>query len=330
MPYSLGMETNNPQTLVEAIRYFSDAETSLGYMVKMRWPNGVECPTCGRKDVAYLANQRRWKCKGNHPKKQFSVKVGTIFEDSPLSLEKWLSAVWMITNAKNGISSYEIHRAIGVTQKSAWFMLHRIRLAMQKGSFVTKLGGEVEVDETYIGGKARNMHKSRRRPGGTGMVGKSIVMGLLERDGEVRTHVVPTSRGATLRPHVHAHVEKGATVYTDALQSYLPLAEDYSHKIIDHAKSYVNGSIHTNGLENFWSLLKRTIKGTYVAVEPFHLFRYLDEQSFRFNNRKMADGQRFNMTLGGVRGKRLTYKALIGVGASSSSPDSGGESAVAV
>lgn len=264
----------------------------------------------------FLKTRRIWKCRAC--RKQFSIKTGTIMEDSPLSLDKWLVATWLIASARNGISSYELHRALGITQKSAWFMLHRIRLAMQTGSFDKKLGGEVEVDETYIGGKARNMHKSRRRPGGTGMVGKSIVMGLLERNGQVRTLVVAKSDGATLRPHVHANVEKGATVYTDALQSYTPLAVDYSHKIIDHAKAYVNGSIHTNGLENFWSLLKRSIKGTYVAVEPFHLFRYLDEQSFRYNNRKMDDRARFSTALGGISGKRLTYEALIGNGVSSS------------
>lgn len=316
------METNNPtpKTLTEAVRHFSDPDVCLQYMIPMVWPHGVTCRFCHATEPMFLKTRRIWKCKAC--RKQFSIKTGTIMEDSPLSLDKWLVATWLIASAKNGISSYEIHRALGVTQKTAWFLLHRIRLAMQRGHFIKQLGGEVEVDETYIGGKARNMHKSRRRPGGTGMVGKSIVMGLLERNGEVRTHIVPTSKGSTLRPHVHKHVEKGAIVYTDALQSYLPLAEDYSHKIIDHAKSYVDGAIHTNGLENYWSLLKRTIKGTYVAVEPFHLFRYLDEQAFRFNSRDLKDGQRFNAALGGVRGKRVTYKALIGNGApSSSSPD---------
>jgi len=306
------METKitQPKTMAEAVRLFSDPDVCLAYMIPLVWPNGIVCRHCGGVDPMFLKTRRIWKCRDCL--KQFSLKTGTVMEDSPLSLDKWLIAMWLLASAKNGISSYELHRALGIGQKAAWFVLHRLRLVMQKGTFVTKLGGEVEVDETYIGGKARNMHKSRRKPGGTGMVGKSIVMGLLERNGEVRTHVVPTSKGATLRPHVHAHVEKGSVVYTDALQSYLPLAEDYSHKIIDHAKAYVNGSIHTNGLKNFWSLLKRSIKGTYVAVEPFHLFRYLDEQSFRFNNRKMDDGTRFKKAVGGVRGKRLTYKALIG------------------
>lgn len=306
------METKNPKTLVEAIRIFSNPDVALAFAVKLRWPDGVACPTCGRTDVKFLANQRRWQCKSVHAKRQFSVKVGTIFEDSPLSLDKWLTAIWMVTNAKNGVSSYEIHRGIGVTQKSAWFMLHRIRLAMQNGTFISKLGGEVEVDETYIGGAARFMHKSRRTKGGTGMVGKAIVQGLLERGGTVRTMVVESSKGKTLVPNVQKNVKAGAHVYTDALQSYNALGADYIHQVIDHAECYVKGNIHTNGLENFWSLLKRGIKGTYVAVEPFHLFRYVDEQAFRFNNRKTDDGVRFTRVLGNVEGKRLTYKSLIG------------------
>lgn len=304
-----------PKTLQQAIIYFSDADNCLNYLVARRWPNGVECPTCGRTDVVFLAKQRKWQCKSTHQRRQFSVKVGTIFEDSPLGLDKWLTAVWMITNCKNGVSSYEIHRAIGVTQKTAWFMLHRVRLAMQTGSFLKQMSGHVEVDETFIGGRASNMHRSvkaRRLKGATGYEGKMAVMGLLERHGEVRTVVIPNTKRKHLRGAINVHVEPGSIVYSDAFRSYNDLNTDYIHNVINHAEKYVDGHIHTNGIENFWSLLKRSIRGTYVSVEPFHLFRYLDEQTFRFNSRHGNDGERFERVTGKVAGKRLTYKELTG------------------
>ena len=243
--------------------------------------------------------------------------MGTIFEDSPLGLEKWLPAVWIITSAKNGVSSCEMARTLGITQKSAWFMLHRIRLALQAGTMmkVGGNGGEVEADETFIGGKARNMHLSvkARRITGTGTKDKVAVMGILERGGKVKTIVVPNRKKAALQSEIRTHVEAGAALYTDALLSYEGLAGDYAHKVVDHAVEYVNGRVHTNGLENFWSLLKRGISGTYVSVEPFHLFRYLDEQSFRYNNRlNMGDADRFSLALSQVTGKRLTYAEVTG------------------
>ena len=307
-----------PRTLQEAIIYFANADNCVAFMMSHRWPDGVVCPTCGRKDVSYLAVQKKWQCKSGHAKRQFSAKVGTIFEDSPLGLEKWLPAVWIITTAKNGVSSCEIARSLGVTQKTAWFMLHRIRCAMANGS-IMKLGGsnggEVEADETFIGGKARNMHLSvkARRITGTGTKDKVAVMGILERGGEVRTIVVPNRKKAALQSEVRKHVEAGSALYTDALLSYEGLASDYAHKVVDHAVEYVAGRVHTNGLENFWSLLKRGIGGTYVSVEPFHLFRYLDEQAFRYNNRKdKSDADRFSMVLSQVSGKRLTYAEVTG------------------
>jgi transposase-like protein len=308
-----------PETLVEAVRYFADPDVCLSFLAELRWPDGnVTCPTCGSQHVTFLRNQRRWKCYEQHPRPQFSIKVGTIFEDSPLGLEKWLPAVWMIVNDKNGISSYEIARALGITQKSAWFMMHRIRVAMQRGGF-DKFSGDVEVDETFIGGKSRFMHKGRRdaKIKGTGPMGKAAVMGLLERHGpdrksRVRTLVVGTTRKHVLQAGVREHVERGANLYTDALKSYEGLEHEYTHHVIDHAESYAKGHVHTNGLENFWSLLKRAIKGTYVSVEPFHLFRYLDEQAFRFNERGDDDGGRFLKVLRTIVGRRLTYKELIG------------------
>ena len=274
-------------------------------MIAARWEDGkVRCPQCGSDNVIYLEKARLFKCRTAHSRQKFSLKVGTIFEDSPLGLDKWLTAIWLIANAKNGISSYEIHRALGVTQKSAWFMLHRIRLAMQQGS-IEKLSGHVEVDETFIGGKARKIH-------GTGGAGKVAVMGLLERHGEVRTMVVDNVKRKSLRKEINTHVEPGSMVYTDAFKSYNDLNYDYMHSVINHVEKYVEGNVHTNGIENFWSLLKRTIGGTYVSVEPFHLFRYLDEQAFQFNRRKGNDADRFFQVLSNVVGKRIEYRQLIG------------------
>jgi len=306
-----------PKTLQEAIVYFSDRDTAFAEMVKFRWPDGVvKCPTCGSENVYFTKSRRIWECKEKHEKRQFSVKVGSIMEDSALGIDKWLVAVWLISSAKNGISSYELARSIGVTQKSAWFMLHRIRLAMQDETG-GKIGGHVEVDETFIGGKARNMHREKRDRviKGTGGMGKVAVMGLLARhskDGhsKVRVSVVENRRKTALQAHVRENVRRGAHVYTDELLSYDGLSADYIHNVIVHAERYVDGQVHTNAMENFWSLLKRALKGTYVSVEPFHLFRYLDEQAFRFNTRKMSDAARFAVTAAAAFGKRLTFNQL--------------------
>ncbi len=312
--------TKTPQTLIEAIRHFADPDVCLDYMVDIRWPTGITCPICGSAEVSFLSTRRIWKCKTKHPKQQFSVKVGTIFEDSPIPLDKWLATIWMIASAKNGVSSYEISRAIGVTQKSAWFMLHRIRVAMQSDTF-DKMGGEVEADETFIGGVARNMHKAQRESvwgkKQSGTIGKTAVFGLLERHGpdghsRARAKVMLSTRRTALIPEIRKNVERGAEMFTDAYRSYIMLRDEYVHEVIDHAESYVRGRVHTNGIENFWSLLKRALKGTYVSVEPFHLFRYVDEQVLRFNTRKVGDGERFAQVAANIIGKRLTYAELIG------------------
>jgi transposase-like protein len=309
-----------PKTLLEAVKHFASADNCREYLVAIRWPSGIACPNCGSQTVYFDAGRNRWECKTKHPKRTFTLKTGTIFEDSPIGLDKWLPVVWMIANDKNGISSYEVARAIGVTQKTAWFMLQRIRLAMQdERGGGGKLGGEVEVDETFIGGKARNMHRRKREALGitqsNSMAGKIAVMGLLERHGDrasrVRTEVIATRRRHQLEDVVTDNVEPGTTLYTDALRSYDRMGNrGYVHNVIDHAECYADGVVHTNGLENFWSLFKRSIKGTYVSVEPFHLFRYLDEQAFRFNERELKDSQRFELVLKGIIGKRLTYSAL--------------------
>src|SRR5579883_917651 len=303
-----------PKTLQEAVVYFSDPINCREYVVARHWPNGVTCPTCGSDKVRFSEKHNRWQCNSHHPKRQFTVKTGTIFEESPIGLDKWLMAMWLIVNCKNGVSSYEVHRAIGVTQKTAWFLNHRIRMALHAGSF-EKLSGHVEADETFIGGKARNMHiaQRKRRITGSGGKDKTPVLGIMERGGKVRTVVVPDRKKKTLQSEVRKHVEAGSALYTDFLLSYEGLEGDYAHQVVDHAVQYVDGNVHTNSLENFWSLLKRSISGTYVSVEPFHLFRYLDEQAYRFNNREeMNDGDRFSLAVSQVVGKRLTYDDLTG------------------
>lgn len=310
---------DKPKTLQQAIKHFSDEQVCIDTVAALRWPNGPVCPKCAHTEHYYLATQKRWKCK--KCSKQFSVKVGTIFEDSPIGLDKWLIALWMLVNCKNGISSYEVGRALGITQKSAWFVMHRLRLALQNGSML-KLGGggkEIEADESFIGGASRFMHADRRKRMITarGFKDKAAAFGILERGGQVRVFAVPNRKKKSLQGHLVNHVEEGTAVYTDALMSYIGLNANFNHGVIDHAEKYVEGRVHTNGLENFWSLLKRSLKGTYVSTEPFHLFRYLDEQAWRYNNRgskenPVHDGERFQEALSQIAGKRLTFAEVTG------------------
>lgn len=314
---------HEPKTLQQAIQYFADPNNCIDYLAIRRWgKDGVVCPTCGSREVSFVPSRRVWQCKTRHPKCQFSIKVGTIFEDSAIGLDKWLTAMWMLANCKNGASSWEIHRAIGVTQKSAWFMLQRIRFALQDKQSGGKLGGgphsKVEIDETFIGGKARNMHKSRRDRMST-FASKTAVMGMLERGGKVKAAVLGNKRrGSQMQEIVRENVASGTWLMTDEFPGYRGLAGDYTHLVINHLERYVQGNVHTQGIENFWSLLKRTLGGTYVAVEPFHLFRYVDEQAFRFNNRKDVDGNkltdadRFDIAVSQIVGKRLTYAEVTG------------------
>jgi transposase-like protein len=305
---------NDPKTLQAAVVYFSDENNCREYIAARRWPNGVTCPTCGSTKVGFLKAQNRWQCSARHPRRQFSVKVGTIFEDSPVGLDKWLVAMWLVANCKNGVSSYEIHRALGVTQTTAWFMDHRIRLALHTGS-LEKLKGEVEGDETFIGGNVRNMHrKSKRsiRAKNDGLWGKTVVLGLLERKGHVRAAVSPTRKHYEIHKHVMSNVEPGTTLYTDEFDAYQSLPDEFTHEMVNHMEAYVKGRVHTNGVENFWSLLKRTLKGTYVSVDPVHLQAYVDEQAWRFNNRELNDSERFSVAVSGIVGKRLTFDELTG------------------
>jgi len=323
-----------PQSLREAIAYFSnDLDVATEFLVAVRWPDGPQCPSCGSKAHSYIKTRRIWKCR--ECKRQYSAKLGTIFEDSPIPLDKWMLALWLIVNCKNGISSYEIAKDVKVTQKSAWFMLHRIREAMGDRRFgFSKLGsgdagnGGVEVDETFVGGRAEFMHKERRvrlerkntESNAPTYHNKTIVMGMLDREmREVRAHVIPNVTRETLQNAILKHVKHGSRVFTDEATGYNSLHYRFVHDVVNHMETYVNGQIHVQGVENFWSLLKRTLKGTYVAVEPFHLQRYVDEQVFRFNNRgknkredRAKDGERFYKALSQVVGKRLTYAKLTG------------------
>lgn len=312
---------NLPSTLSEAIRYFADKDVAHTFLVSLRWPSGAICPACEAKNPMFLATRRIYKCRDCG--RQFSAKLGTIFEDSPLGMDTWLPAIWMLANAKNGISSYEVHRALGVTQKTAWFMLHRIRLAMQTRSWA-KMRGHVEADETFIGGRAKNMHFSKRKRvvRGTGGMDKTPVLGIIERgDGEklsrVRAMVVKNVTKKQLHKNIHDTVARGSNLYTDTSYQYTTakgIRAFFKHQAINHAKEYVRGEVHTNSIENFWSLFKRAIKGTYVSVDPFHLFRYVDEQVHRFNNRGTNDRGRFVSVLSSIMDHRLTYGKLIGRG----------------
>jgi len=314
------METEySPKTLLQAITYFSDVEVATDFMIRLRWPDGVICPRCQGRNVLQLArvtrqqSRRLWNCRDC--RRQFGVKVGTVLEDSPIGLDKWLPAFWLLTSAKNGISSCELARALGITQKSAWFVLHRIRLVLAQGSF-EKMSGAVEADETFIGGLEKNKHEDKKLHAGRGPVGKTIVLGFLERaedeeaKSKVRAKVIQNRAEKTLQAEIKKEVTAFSELYTDAWKGYRGLSPEYIHKFVDHAVAYALGQVHTNGLENFWALLKRCLKGTYISVEPFHLFRYLDEEVFRFNNRAYTDGDRFKIALGSAAGRRITYAQL--------------------
>jgi len=323
---------DSPRTLLEAIRYFSDEQLCIDTIAAMRWPNGVRCPDCNTPKPYYIKTQKRWKCRDC--RRQFSVKVESIFEDSPVPLRKWLPALWLLVNCKNGVSSHELARSLGVTQKTAWFMLQRLRLVLKAKGFGTKLGGKggagVEVDESFVGGRIKNMHRARAnrvrtaRASGNGtdyytrQANKTAVLGIFDRESrQIRTKVVPNVKRETLQNEILSNVKFGSNVYTDQAVAYDTLHRRYVHETVNHAETYVSGQVHTNSLENFWSIMKRNLAGTYVCVEPFHLDRYLDEQVFRFNNRAtkdnlLNDADRFYLALTQVANRRLTYKEVTG------------------
>ncbi|HZL27134.1 MAG TPA: IS1595 family transposase [Acidobacteriaceae bacterium] len=305
----------HPKTLTEAIRYYSDELTCIKAVAELRWENGIPvCPKCqtaeGDRKHYWLANVKRWKCYSC--RKQFSVKVGSIFEDSALSLDKWLCALWMLTNCKNGVSSYEVSRATGMGQKAAWFVLQRLRHTMND-TFTGMLDGTVQIDECYIGGKPINMHEKRRQQIGQ-HDHKTAVMGMIETGTrQARAHVIPNAKRETLQKAILERVGFGSTLHTDSAAGYDRMDMRYIHEQVNHANEYVRGNVSTQAVENFWSCLKRTLNGTYIAVEAFHMNKYLAEQCFRFNNRiGMNDGDRFVKALSQVGGKRLTWKELTG------------------
>ena len=334
-----------PKTLKQAIEFFADRKHCHEYLVAYRWPDGVECPRCGSKNVKFSEKHNRWQCGSHHERRQFTLKTGTIFEDSPLGLDKWLAAMWLVVNSKNGISSWEVSRAIGVTQKSAWFMMHRLREVLEPQTTV-KFGGPnsgpVEVDEAWVGGHPKNKHlgvRNRRQgkkylldecgnpetlnPNYVPSIGraskKTPVFGMLDRNArQVRAHVIPEVKRRVLMEAILGNIEKGSTIYSDGLSDYKPLRKmEFVHETVNHVNEYVRGQVHTQGIENFWSLLKRGLRGTYVAVEPFHLDRYIAEQVFRYNNRAtkdnpLTDSDRFALAVSQITGKRLTYAKLTG------------------
>jgi transposase-like protein len=324
-----------PKTLSEAIKFYSDPDNCIEVVKEMRWLDGQPvCPYCDAKRNYWIKTQRRWKCA--ECRKQFSVKVGTIFEDSPIGLDKWLTATWLLANSKNGVSSHEIARSLGVTQKTAWFLLHRIRFALMedhKSTVGSHWGNPIEVDETHVGGKFKNMHAKRRNALKLAEQGyaKTPVMGMLNRETrKVRVKVIPNIKRETLQAEILKNIGFNAHVFTDQSLGYDGLdknVKNFTHRTVNHMYEYVKGRVHTNGIENFWSLLKRGLNGTYVAVEPFHLDAYVSEQVFRFNNRAtkdnpLTDADRFVLALLQISGKRLTYRELTGKEGETSSGDS--------
>lgn len=295
-----------PQSQLEAIRYFADEDRCIKFVAEQRWPNGVVCPTCGRVDMSYLKTQRRWQCKSAHPKRQFSVKTGTIFEDSPLGLNKWLPAVWIIVNAKNGVSSYEMARTLSITQKSAWFLNHRIRAALAANGGFEKLSGTVQGDETYVGGY-------KHRDAKHGYENKTAIVGVVENKkgvGQARAFVTKYADATTAMQFLKDHVEAGANLHTDESPIYYNAKRTFKHDTVNHRKrEYARGAVTTNSIEGLWNLFKRSHRGTYTHLSAGHLGMYVAEHLYRYNNRQYSDSERFVMWFGGCA-RRLAYKTL--------------------
>ena len=296
------------ETLFQLMAAFPDEQTAIDHFTAIRWADGAYCPLCGSTKVYHFSDKRTHKC--GDCRKRFSIKVGTIFEDTKIELRKWIMAIWMITSHKKGIASTTLAKDLGVTQKTAWFMLHRLRHAARTQSFNKPLDGEVEIDETYVGGKASNRHKGDPK-NGPGTSGKVAVIGAMERGGSVVATVIETTSTATLDGFVHAVVAPTATVSTDEHAGYRHLGRTFKHGVVRHsAGEYVSGGTHTNSIEGYWSLLKRQIVGIHHFVSPKHLNRYVGESAWRFNLRDIGEGERVNEMLASTGG-RLRYKELI-------------------
>ena len=297
-------------SLFDLMDAFPDEQACIDHLRAIRWRDGEFCPHCGSMRIYHFSDRKTFKC--GDCRDRFSIKVGTIFEDTKLPLRKWFMAIWMITNHPKGIASTTLAKDLKITQKSAWFVMHRLRHAARTKSFNAPLKGVVEGDTTFVGGKEKNKHAKDRTGGTQGGAGKEIVFGILERDGELRTAHVEDAKGVTLKGHVHRNVAAGSTMMTDEDRAFKGLGRDYFHHTVNHsAGEYVRHfCIHVNGIESVWALLKRQIVGIHHWVSPQHLSRYLDEMTWRFNRRDMVVTDRMNDLFASVEG-RLKYRELI-------------------
>jgi transposase-like protein len=301
----------NFDSLFDLMEAFSDEQACMDHLQAIRWRDGEFCPHCGCNRIYHFSDHKTFKC--GDCRERFSIKVGTIFQDTKLPLRKWFMAIWLITNHPKGIASVTLAKDLKITQKSAWFMLHRLRHAARTSSFNAPLKGDIEADTTFVGGKEKNKHADRRTPGSQGGANKAVVLGIVERGGELRTEHVADAKAKTLQGSIRRNVAKWSAILTDEDRSFIGLDDDYNHLAVNHSKGeYVRlgGFVHTNSIESVWALLKRRIIGVHHWVSDKHLNRYVSEMTWRFNRRDMKVTGRMNNLFGCVEG-RLKYSELI-------------------